>query len=295
MRALPCCFCSSACAPAPHPDLLDLVVASGKLKDTGSKGLGPVVGRDVKCWSDIVYGPVVSRRLGRSLGVNVLPAYRRTCNFNCVYCQYGGEASEASLSPRPPFPSPKSVAAAVRGELGQGYALDVITIAGNGEPTLHPEFSAVIDAVVEARDQLAPGLPIAILSNASRVRVPEVRGALLRIDRRIMKLDAATEALFAGVNRPLSDQRVLGIAQALCLVRPLTIQSLFVSGGVDNSSDEQVDGLIEVYREIGPEEVQVYTVARLPAEPSVLPVARARLEAIAERLRAAGVPAQAYD
>ena len=242
----------------------------------------------------LTYGPLFSRRLGRSLGVNILPAHRRTCNFNCVYCQYGGEGSVASLSPRPCFPSPESIAAAVQGELEEGYALDVITIAGNGEPTLHPDFRAVVDALVAVRDRGA-GIPIAILSNSSRVSMPEVREALLRIDRRIMKLDAANQALFARLNRPPADHRVEEIVQALCLLRPLTIQTLFISGEVDNSGDEQVDGLIEAYRKIGPEEVQVYSTARYPAEPFVLPVPQARLEAIAERLRAAGVPARVYD
>ena len=249
----------------------------------------------MKCWSDIVYGPVASRRLGRSLGVNILPAHRRTCNFNCVYCQYGGEGPVASLSHRPRFPSPESIGAAVQSELEKGCALDVITIAGNGEPTLHPDFRAVVDALVAVRDRMAPGMPIAILSNSSRVSMPEVREALLRIDRRIMKLDAASQALFARLNRPLAHQRVEEIVLALCLLRPLTIQTLFISGEVDNSGDEQVDDLIEAYREIGPEEVQVYSTARYPAEPFVLPVSRARLGVIAERLRAAGVPARVYD
>jgi wyosine [tRNA(Phe)-imidazoG37] synthetase (radical SAM superfamily) len=248
---------------------------------------------DVKCWSDIVYGPVASRRLGRSLGVNILPACRRTCNFNCVYCQYGAEGPVASPSHRPRFPSPESIAAAVQSELKEGYALDVVTIAGNGEPTLHPDFRAVVDALVAVRDRGA-GIPIAILSNSSRVSTPEVREALLRIDRRIMKLDAANQPLFAELNRPLADQRVEEIIQGLCLLRPLTIQTLFISGEVDNSGDEQVDDLVEAYRQIDPEEVQVYSTARYPAEPFVLPVPQARLEVIAEHLRAAGVPARVY-
>jgi len=201
----------------------------------------------------------------------------------------------ASLLHRPRFPSPESIGAAVQSELEEGCALDVITIAGNGEPTLHPDFRAVVDALVAVRDRMAPGMPIAILSNSSRVSMPEVREALQRIDRRIMKLDAANQALFARLNRPLAHQRVEEIVQALCFLRPLTIQTLFISGEVDNSGDEQVDDLIEAYGEIGPEEVQVYSTARYPAEPFVFPVSRARLEAIAERLGAAGVPARVYD
>jgi wyosine [tRNA(Phe)-imidazoG37] synthetase (radical SAM superfamily) len=226
--------------------------------------------------------------------VNILPIDGRTCNFNCVYCQYGDGMPLRRPSPGHSFPSTENIARAVRSELEQGYGLDVITIAGNGEPTLHPEFPGVVDAMVAVRDRIAADVPIAILSNSSRAGVPEIRKALMRLDRRIMKLDAVDQDLFAGLNRAHAGQETRQIAQALRFLRPLIIQTLFISGRVDNSDDDHVDSLIEMYREIGPDEVQVYSTARDPAEPFVLPVSRARLGAIAARLRAAGIPARVY-
>jgi wyosine [tRNA(Phe)-imidazoG37] synthetase (radical SAM superfamily) len=148
--------------------------------------------------------------------------------------------------------------------------------------------------MVAVRDRTAAGVPIAILSNSSRAGVPEIREALMRLDRRIMKLDTVNQELFGGLNRAHASQEIRRIAQALRLLRPVIIQTLFISGQVDNSDDDHVEDLIGIYREIGPDEVQVYSVARDPAESFVAPVSRGRLGVIAARLRAAGVPARVY-
>jgi sulfatase maturation enzyme AslB (radical SAM superfamily) len=149
----------------------------------------------------IVYGPVRSRRLGRSLGINLTPAHLKLCSFNCSYCQYGwSEHSRRAAEPAfEHWPSAatvaKAVAAAVRALLAQGDRIDRLTLAGHGEPTMHPKFKEVVAALRKLRDELVPGVPIAVLSNASTLDRADVREALAEIDERYMKLDAGDLAL----------------------------------------------------------------------------------------------------
>jgi wyosine [tRNA(Phe)-imidazoG37] synthetase (radical SAM superfamily) len=248
----------------------------------------------------IVYGPVRSRRLGSSLGINLLPAGMKICNMNCAYCQYGwtrgavryrgqgvgwpsAQAVESALSAR-------LTAAAERNEV-----IDRLTIAGHGEPTLHPEFEAIATRLRSVRDRIAPGLPLAILSNSTTAAADDVRRGLGAFDERYMKLDAGDSMTFAALNgggRHLSD-----IVDALRTLSPIVVQAMFVRddrGAVDNSRDAPVKSWLDALDSIHATGVHIYTIDRSPALGSLRPVRPRRLREIAEQVRALGIHAEVF-
>ena len=249
----------------------------------------------------IVYGPVRSRRLGRSLGLNLTPAHLKLCSFNCSYCQYGwSEHSRRATEPGfEHWPSPatvaKAVASALRSIASQGDHVDRLTLAGHGEPTMHPKFREVVAAIRKVRDELVPGVPIAVLSNASTLERADVREALADLDERYMKLDAGDTATLRSVNgSPLSiEQLVAGLKK----VQDIVIQAMFVkdrTGRVDNTGDLTVINWVGALDRIKPKAVQIYTIDRTPAFPYLQPVAPARLREIVQRVRLAGFPCDVY-
>ncbi len=249
----------------------------------------------------IVYGPVRSRRLGQSLGINILPRNVKLCTFNCSYCQYGWTRTTAH-NPRGAgdvWPSPASIAKAVglrlRRAMATGEAVHRLTLAGNGEPTLHPEFGEVVSRLRTLRDDIQRGLPIAVLSNSSTLDRPGVVSALARVDERYMKLDAGDSAILRRVNATtLSvDQLVEGLRR----VGDVVIQSMFVRdrlGRIDNAGDVAVAAWIGALKRIAPLRVQVYSIDRAPAWPYLQAVPAARLEEIARRAKAAGLEADVF-
>jgi wyosine [tRNA(Phe)-imidazoG37] synthetase (radical SAM superfamily) len=249
----------------------------------------------------IVYGPVRSRRLGRSLGINLTPAHLKLCSFNCSYCQYGWSehsrrASEPGFEHWPSAASvAKAVATAVRSIASQGDRIDRLTLAGHGEPTMHPKFKEVVAALKKVRDELAPGVPIAVLSNASTLERADVREALADLDERYMKLDAGDTATLRSVNgSPLSiEQLVTGLKK----VPDIVVQAMFVkdrTGRVDNTGDLTVINWVGALDRIRPKAVQIYTIDRTPAFPYLQPVAPARLREIVQRVRLAGFPCDVF-
>lgn len=249
--------------------------------------------KQVPYWTGIVYGPISSRRLGLSLGINLFPP-RKVCNFDCVYCHFGGTAEKDVRLEHPLLPSAAKVGEALATYLRGSPHPQVITFAGNGEPTLHPHFAKIVSEVIRVRDQLAPEVPLAILSNSTGVTDLQVRSALLALDLRVMKLDTADQRTFLEMHRPHQQLQVADIVAGLSHLRPLIVQSLFVEGAVKNSSDAQVECLITALQRIQPREVQVYTAERWTAERFVQAVDRQRLEQIAGMINAAGIYAQVY-
>lgn len=249
----------------------------------------------------IVYGPVRSRRLGQSLGVNILPRNVKLCTFNCSYCQYGWTRSGAH-SPRgggDVWPTPASVAKAVglrlRRALAHGEVLHRLTLAGNGEPTLHPDFADVVARLRALRDEVAPGLPIAILSNSTTLDRPGVIAALGDLDERYMKLDAGDTAILRRVNS--SSLSVDQIVAGLQRLHGVIIQAMFVRdrlGRIDNAGDVAVASWIGALTHVAPIGVQVYSIDRAPAWPYLQAVPAARLDEIARRVRSAGFPAEVF-
>jgi wyosine [tRNA(Phe)-imidazoG37] synthetase (radical SAM superfamily) len=249
----------------------------------------------------IIYGPVRSRRLGRSLGINLTPAHLKLCSFNCSYCQYGW--SEHSRRPEPVtfehWPSPATVAkatgAALRTLAAQGDRIDRLTLAGHGEPTLHPKFKEVVAALRKVRDELAPGIPLAVLSNASTLDRADVREALAELDERYMKLDAGDTATLRTVNGATMtiEQLVAGLKK----VPDIVIQSMFVkdrTGRIDNTGDLTVINWVGALDRIRPKAVQVYTIDRAPAFPYLQQVPAPRLREIVQRVRLAGFACDVY-
>ena len=249
----------------------------------------------------VTYGPVRSRRLGASLGVNVLPAGHKVCSFNCTYCQYGWTETAALLSPAIfEWPDASAVAASVATRLEElrdtGAPLDRITLAGHGEPTLHPDLGGVVDALRGVRDRLAPGVALAILSNSSTAGRPEVRTALARLDERYMKLDAGDQDTLRHVNA--TALRIEEIVEWLSAIPDIVLQAMFVRderGRIDNASPAAVAAWLRAVGAVRPHAAHLYTLARQPAWAGLHAVPRDRLLAIARDVRALGVPAFVFD
>ena len=241
--------------------------------------------------SGIVYGPLTSRRLGRSLGVNLAPPGRKTCNYNCAYCQYGWTQFPASAA----FPRPADVIDAVDQALARDPHVDAITVAGNGEPTLHPGFAPIAEGLFHVRARRAPNAKLALLSNASTLGRLDVVYSLARFDERCMKFDAGDATTFRLMNaamiplgRLVSDLRAIG---------KLTLQSMFVRDTertIDNTAPRAVDAWLEAVNRIRPQRVDIYTIARVPARSSLLAAPREVLESIAARVTDLGVPARVF-
>jgi wyosine [tRNA(Phe)-imidazoG37] synthetase (radical SAM superfamily) len=233
----------------------------------------------------IVYGPVESRRLGRSLGVKLTPAGGCACSFDCVYCDASREP------PRGGWPRPERIAASLAHALDRAGRLDSVTISGDGEPTLHPRFGAAVEAALGEARRRRPGLPVRILTNGSGLVRLEVRRALDRLDERIVKLDAATKR----IDRPAAACPLGGLVHALTLLRDVTLQSCFVEGDVSNADDETLREWMELVGEIRPRAVQIYTIDRPATKCDVRPLSAARLERIARTLHdRTGVKARVY-
>jgi wyosine [tRNA(Phe)-imidazoG37] synthetase (radical SAM superfamily) len=230
----------------------------------------------------IVYGPVHSRRLGRSLGIDLLPPRSKLCELDCPYCDCGFTAPRA---PRDRWPSPDEVGQALRRALVRpAPAPDWITRSGRGEPTLHPRFAVAVDRVLAARDVLAPAVRVAILSNGIAARVPSVRDALRRLDARIMKLDPGPAERVNGA--ALDAEWIARSYQALA---PVTVQAMVVrASDWDGSSDASLAAWLPLVVLAQPEAVQLTTLSRPPADSRVTNVPRERLQrmaaAIAEAL-----------
>ena len=249
----------------------------------------------------IIYGPIDSRRLGASLGLNIMPTGYKLCPFNCVYCHYGWTDKQAlDLSERKDdLPGPEAVGQALRSALEkmirQGRRPDYVTFSGNGEPTAHPRFGEVLDAVRAVRDQIIPDLKIALLSNSTTLDRDDVREAIGRVDLPIMKLDAGTEELLRKINRPVTSVTLARIVAGLGRLDGFDTQTVFMRGGVDNSTEEAVEPWIELIGRIRPLEAQIYTVDRWPADPTLEKVDKSRLGEIAERAEGeTGVKVRVY-
>ncbi len=249
----------------------------------------------------VVYGPVRSRRLGRSLGINLLPAHLKLCTFNCSYCQYGW-----TQQPRRPggaalenWPTPTVVVRAVGNALrtlaAQGEPVDRLTLAGHGEPTLHPEFPEIVRALMAMRRDVAPGIPLAVLSNASTLDRSEIRLALSQVDERYMKLDAGDAAMLRTINA--SSLPFEQLIEGLRSLPDVIIQAMFVkdrTGRIDNTSDLSVINWVNALLRIKPKAVHVYTIDRAPAWPYLQQVPPTRLREIAQRVRLAGLDCELF-
>jgi wyosine [tRNA(Phe)-imidazoG37] synthetase (radical SAM superfamily) len=231
---------------------------------------------------DVSYGPINSRRLGRSLGINLLPADRKVCTFDCIYCQYGSADSTPASSQQAGFPTVETVLEKVETAIQrQPSPPDYLTFSGNGEPTLHPDFPQIVAGVRRLRDRTCPGARLAVLSNSSQVHRAEIRAALEQLDDPIMKLDAGDPVTLSQVNRPVSGITLESIVKGLAALPRLIIQSMIISGEVQNFQGEPLEAWLTTLSRLSPVEVQIYTAERPVAESGVGRVSRDDLAELA--------------
>lgn len=232
-----------------------------------------------------MYGPIQSRRLGNSLGINILPLSWKSCDFHCVYCQYGDTPEAAGVEKLKRITQLKPV---LEGEIHamatSHIAVDCLTLAGNGEPTLHPDFPEIVEAVRALRDRFYPKARTGILTNGSRLYLPRIRQAMLRLDERYVKLDAGTLGTLRKINRPRGELSWNKLVEGVRNLENKTIQSLFVTGKYDNTDDDDIGKWIALLRFVRPQAVHVYSIDRGTAEVGVKKVGAERLGEIARRL-----------
>lgn len=216
-------------------------------------------------WDDIVFGPIHSRRVGRSLGINLLPREAKVCSFDCVYCECGGLLRGAEKHPLPTF---AQVREAIEGRFAalaaDGVGIDSISFTGNGEPTLHPSFPWIIDLVLAARDRYFPQALVSVFSNATRLDRPEVVEALKKVDNPILKIDCALDDMAAVMNRPHGGYTVAKAVEGMkAFGGDFVMQTMLVRGTVvDNTTAEALEAWYRVVRELRPREIMLYSVSR---------------------------------
>jgi wyosine [tRNA(Phe)-imidazoG37] synthetase (radical SAM superfamily) len=253
-------------------------------------------------FDEIIFGPVKSRRLGISLGINLLPTNKKICNFNCIYCECGWTRN-SDKSPGI-LPGREEVFNALDRKLAEMKLVnqkpDVITYAGNGEPTLHPDFPGIIDDSISLRNKYFPDALIAVLSNATTIQDQNVKAALLKVDQNILKLDSAFDATICIHNQPASGVKAEELIARLADFRgKLIIQTLFLRGKyneriIDNTTPKEVDAWLNALDKIRPSEVMIYTISRdTPPEGGELnKVSVNDLRAIASKVEKLGIKTQ---
>lgn len=247
-------------------------------------------------YDNIIFGPVRSRRLGLSLGVNLLPIESKLCSFDCIYCECGWNADHPG---KRRFNAREDVRAMLDETLArmvkEGTPPDVITFAGNGEPTLHPDFESVIADTIALRDKHCPEAKVSVLSNATQLHREDVCRALRRVDNNILKLDSAFDATVQLMNKPQGAYSVAALVEQLKSFHgELIIQTMFLRGEylgqrVDNTTEEEVAAWLKLVAEIRPKQVMVYSLDRDTPCQTLEKVEKEELRAIAARIEALGI------
>ncbi len=250
----------------------------------------------MKLQKGIIYGPVNSRRLGRSLGINLSPTKIKICTFDCLYCQYGWTKIRGRELPiGENWPKAVQVLKAVKEALTTVTPPPAyITFSGNGEATLHPGLVEIVDGVIKLRDQLLPGARTAILSNSTMLDDLRVRSAISRLDVKIMKLDCGEEECFQRYNRPAKGIVLQAVIDSLKEIPGITIQALFSGGDEGNLGETNLSAWIQQVKEISPADVQIYTLDRGFPSRHIIPATPEQLMGIKSRLEEIGIPAEAF-
>ena len=216
-------------------------------------------------FDEIVFGPIFSRRLGSSLGVNLLPSKGKLCNFDCVYCECGWNKDGKGDGRFPSFPEiEKALQEKMSSLAAEGVNVDSITFSGNGEPTIHPDFAKVIDVTLRLRDEFFPRARVSVLSNATMIGREEIAEALMRIDNPILKIDASSDELIRMINKPTGPYRLAEVVENLRRFEGrFVLQTMFLrSPEFDTASTEALNAWMDIVRDIRPREIMVYTIDR---------------------------------
>lgn len=217
-------------------------------------------------FDDIVFGPIYSRRLGSSLGVNILPSKGKLCNFDCVYCECGWNRDGAVPERR--FPRLEEVEAALKDKMSkaaaEGVPVDSITFSGNGEPTMNPDFASIIDVTLRLRDLYFPKAKVSVLSNATLLGRQDVAQALMRVDNPILKIDASSQELVEKINKPVGTYRLTDVIENMKgFAGNFILQTMFLKSADFNTAvPEALDAWMDIVRELKPRQVMVYTIDR---------------------------------
>jgi wyosine [tRNA(Phe)-imidazoG37] synthetase (radical SAM superfamily) len=244
-----------------------------------------------------IFGPVHSRRLGISLGINLLPADGKVCSFDCIYCECGfNEDHRPSL----PLPTREEVAEKLEKKLqemvAEGQLPDVLTFAGNGEPTCHPHFAEIIGDTIRLRNQYCPEAKVSVLSNSTMIHRQEVHDALMLVDNNILKLDTVDPLYINKVDHPNGTYDVNLIIERLKAFKGhVIIQTMFMRGeckgeSVDNTGEAYVAPWLAAVKDIRPQQVMIYTIDRETPTQGLLKATHEQLDAIRDRVIAAGIP-----
>jgi len=246
-------------------------------------------------FDQVIFGPIHSRRLGLSLGVNLLPVDAKICSFNCIYCECGFNTTIQEF----PFPSRQQVSEILTLKLQQMQAEqqlpDVITFAGNGEPTLHPDFEGIIDDTIALRNTYCPSAKVSVLSNSTRIHKPHVFSALQKVDNNILKFDSAIDPTMQLIDQPVGKHITVAwlIDQLQKFEGKLIIQTMFLRGEfkgqkIDNTTSTELDAWLDALKRIKPKQVMIYSLDRETPVQELQKVTVDELNSIAERARVAG-------
>ena len=251
-------------------------------------------------FDEIIFGPVKSRRLGISLGINLLPTNVKVCSFNCIYCECGWTPKKYPQKTK--LPTRQDIKENLELKLlemnEQNELPDVITFAGNGEPTLHPEFAGIINDTIVLRNQLAPNARIAVLSNATMLHKPDVFNALLKVEENIQKLDSAIDSTIDIIDCPNGNFSIDKVVNQLAAFNgKVIIQTMFIKGifkemVVDNTTETEISAWINLLKKIHPSQVMIYTIARDTPLETISRITSDELNAIATRVEKVGIPTQ---
>ena len=247
-----------------------------------------------------IFGPVKSRRLGVSLGINLLPGDGKVCTFDCLYCECGFNSQRRTKTP---LPTREEVKEALKEKLqymaNEGILPDVLTFAGNGEPTIHPHFNGIIDDTIALRDQLCPQAKVSVLTNATLITRPSVFEALNKVDNNILKLDTADCSYIKSLDRPTGEYNLGKIIEKMKeFGKQAVIQTIFLKGVVDgvdldNTGDDFIKPWIATVKEISPREVMIYTIARETPQEGLQKATKEELDHIVDLLQTEGIKASA--
>jgi len=246
-------------------------------------------------FDQLIFGPIHSRRLGLSLGVNLLPTDAKICSFNCIYCECGFNTTMHES----PIPNREQVRETLEAKLqemvAEGQIPDVITFAGNGEPTLHAEFDGIIDDTIALRNKYCPTAKVSVLSNSTRIHKPNVFAALSKVDNNILKFDSAIDRTMKLMDKPVGKEINVEwfIDHLKKFEGQLIIQTMFLRGEtkgekIDNTTDEEVEAWINALEQIHPKQVMMYSLDREAPTQNLQKVSVAELNVIADKVRARG-------
>ncbi len=246
-------------------------------------------------FDQIIFGPIKSRRLGLSLGVNLLPIDSKICSFNCIYCECGFNTTMKEF-PMPTREQVKEILSVKLQQMAQtGEIPDVITFAGNGEPTLHPEFEGIIDDTIKLRDSYCPTARVSVLSNSTQIHKPQVFSALKKVDNNILKFDSAIDSTMKLIDQPSGKQITVTwlIDNLKNFEGKLIIQTMFLRGDyqgekIDNTTDIEVDAWLDALEEIQPEQIMIYSIDRDTPVKNLEKISEKELNLIATKAKKKG-------